>query len=279
MPKVSVLMPVYNTKEEYLREAIESILSQTFTDFEFLILNDGSTDENVEKVIFSYRDDRIRYFTKSNTGVADTLNFGLRKAQAEYIARMDSDDISLPERFAKQVEFLETHKDISVLGTSFEIFPDIRVIRHPKDLRYVDLIKGCQIGHPTIMFRRIDFEKYNLEYNLEYKCEDYELWSRAIRYLKFANLDEVLLYYRWHGTNLSKPTKQFGDSVIKVRQNMLDFLTDDKDLQQNVLHLICSQKIKYTFLQKIFSLRNQMVNGKKYKIITCLGLQVKRIIR
>ena len=280
MPKVSVLMPVYNTKEEYLREAIESILNQTFTDFEFIILNDGSTDENVEKVIKSYDDERIKYFHKENTGIADTLNFGMAKAQGEYIARMDSDDISLPERFIKQVEFLDTNKNISILGCNFEIFPEIKIVQHPQNIKYLDLLKGCQIGHPTIMFRRSDFEKYNLAYNPKYKCEDYELWSRAIRYLKFANLEEVLLRYRWHETNLSKPSEVFQASVNKVQQSMLDFLTDDKKLQQEIMNLVCphliqSQKLKYTFWQKIFSLRNQKIDGKKQKILMILGVKIK----
>ena len=276
MPKVSVLMPVYNTKEKYLREAIESILNQTFTDFEFIILNDGSTDENVERVIKSYDDERIKYFYKENTGIADTLNNGMAKAQGEYIARMDSDDISLSERFAKQVKFLDDNKEISVIGCNFEIFPEVKVVQHIQNIKYMDLIRGCQIGHPTVMFRRSDFERYNLAYNPNYKCEDYELWSRAIRYLKFANLEEVLLHYRWHETNLSKPSDVFSTSVQTVRQNMLDFLTDDKTLQQKIIDLIFQpQKNKCTFWQKLFSIRNQKINGKKRKILMILGVKVK----
>ena len=116
MVKISVIMPVYNTEKEYLTEAIESILNQTFQDFEFLIIDDGSTEPHVKETILSYNDNRIKYFYKENSGVADTLNFGLSKANGQYIARMDADDISLPERFEKQVSFLDCNPDIYCQG-------------------------------------------------------------------------------------------------------------------------------------------------------------------
>ena len=103
---ISVLMPVYNTKEEFLRTAIESILNQTFSNFEFIIINDGSTN-NAEDVILSYKDDRIIYLKQENQGIVAALNNGWDRAKGEYIARMDSDDISFPDRFEKQIEYLE----------------------------------------------------------------------------------------------------------------------------------------------------------------------------
>ena len=124
MPKVSVLMPVYNTKEEYLREAIESILNQTFTDFEFIIINDGSTN-NAEEVIKSYKDSRIKYYRQENHGLIYTLNYGLSLCNGEYIARMDSDDISLPFRFEKQIEVLDKNPNIGIVGGLIKIFQDM----------------------------------------------------------------------------------------------------------------------------------------------------------
>lgn len=275
-PKISVLMPVYNAEEEYLREAIESILNQSYSDFEFIIINDGSTN-NVENVILSYKDSRIKYIKQNNQGIANTLNNGLSIAKGEYIARMDADDISLPNRFEKQIKFMEEHPDISILGTWFEIFPKSKVIKHPSKPSYFDFLTSSCIGHPTVMFRRNDFEKYDLMYNPNYKCEDYELWSRAIRYLKFANLQEVLLKYRWHDNNLSKPSKQFKDSTAKVCQSMLKFLTNDENLQDKIFNYLLSSQIrkKYTLAEKIFSIRNEYRTGEKQKIIMLLGLIFK----
>ena len=272
IPRISAIMAVYNTKEEWLKESIESILNQTYSDFEFIIINDGSTN-NVENVILSYKDERIKYIKQENQGLAKSLNNGLDIAKGEYIARMDSDDISLPERFEKQVKFLDENLDISIVGTSHEYFPNGKIAKMLKYPKYIDFLKGNSIGHPTVMFRRADFEKYDLKYNPEYLCEDYELWSRAIKYLKFANIQEILLKYRWHENNLSKPNEKFEFSVRKVRQNMLDFLTTDTTLQNNIITAILPNINKNTtFIQKIFSIKNN--NDKTKKIIRILGLKI-----
>lgn len=273
MSKISVIMSVYNTKEEWLRESIESILSQTFSDFEFIIINDGSSN-NVEEIILSYKDERIKYIKQENQGLAKSLNYGLKIAQGEYIARMDSDDISLPDRFKKQIDFLDKNKDISVLGTWFEFFPKKYVLKHPEKICYLNLLTCCCIGHPTVMFRRSDFEKYNLRYDSEYKCEDYELWSRAIRYLKFANIQEVLLKYRWHENNLSKPTEDFVAHDRKIKQNMLDFLTNDVEIQNKIEQILIAQKKeKLSFCEKLFSVKNSA--DKVHKLLTIFGIRIK----
>lgn len=106
MPKISVLMPVYNTPEKYLREAIDSILGQTYQDFEFLIIDDGSTEKHVKATVDSYQDSRIKYFYKENGDIGDALNYGLKLSKSEFIARMDADDISLPNRLQRQLDFL-----------------------------------------------------------------------------------------------------------------------------------------------------------------------------
>lgn len=238
-PKISVLMPVYNTKEEYLREAIESILNQTYTDFEFLILDDGSTN-NAAEVIRSYKDPRIKYFYHENEGIARTRNRGLELASGKYIAVMDSDDISLPERFEKQVYFLEQNPDVSVLGAWFEIFPQGEMIRHAEKVDFLDMLHHCQIGHSTVMWRKADFEKHGLRYDNDViVAEDYELWSRAIRVLKFANLSQVLVKYRWEGQNISITKSNIMErATLTVRQNMLAFLTKDRILQKQLSLLI-----------------------------------------
>ena len=274
MTKVSVIMAVYNTKEEWLRESIESILNQTFSDFEFIIINDGSSN-NAEEIILSYKDKRIKYIKQENQGLAKSLNNGLQIAQGEYIARMDSDDISLPSRFEKQVNFLDKNKEISILGTWFEIFPETQIIKHPEKIDFLTLLKYCCLGHPTVMFRREDFEKHNLKYNETFKAaQDYDLWSRAIRYIKMANLQEVLLKYRWHNESITQTKAEIQQkNAQKVKQNMLDFLTDDVIMQNKILDLVfnVSTPIKYSFWEHIFSVKN----SKKCKIITILGIHIK----
>ena len=121
MPKLSVIMPAYNA-EKYIGEAIESILNQTFTDFEFIIIDDGSSDHTAD-IIKGFHDERIRFIqNEKNSGVANTLNKGLELSQGEYIARMDADDISLPARFEKQVAFMEANPDVAVVGCGIELF-------------------------------------------------------------------------------------------------------------------------------------------------------------
>ena len=124
MVKISVLLPVYNTKEAYLRETIESILHQTFKDFELIIVNDASTDSNVEKVVKSYKDRRIRYFKNPvNLGISQTRNRLIELAKGKYLAVMDHDDIALPKRLAEEVAFLDKHSEVGVVGTWYENFP------------------------------------------------------------------------------------------------------------------------------------------------------------
>jgi glycosyltransferase involved in cell wall biosynthesis len=118
-PLISVVMPVYNAAQ-YLREAIDSILNQTFRDFEFIIINDGSTDRSLE-IIQSYNDDRIRLINQKNTGLAKALNNGIAIAKSDFIARMDADDISIPERLTSQFSFLESNVDVVAVGSNAEV--------------------------------------------------------------------------------------------------------------------------------------------------------------
>ena len=231
---------MYNTEEEYLREAIESILNQTFDDFEFLILDDGSTN-NANDVIFSYKDPRIKYIQNNeNKGIIFTLNKGRKLASGEYIARMDSDDISLHERFYKQVIFLDNNPDISLVGAWFYGFPNPIVGKYPQKVTYLNLLRNCCIGHPAVMYRKADFEKYNLEYSQNFiHAEDYDLWSRAIKHLKMENLQEFLIKYRIREDSISNKFKDIQQlNTERIQQNMLEFLTDDKLLQKKIRDLL-----------------------------------------
>lgn len=206
-PKITVLMPVYNG-EKYLREAIDSILNQTFKDFEFLIINDGSTDNSV-KIIGSYKNPRIRLIhNEKNLGLIFSLNRGLNLACGEYIARMDCDDISLPERLLVQVNFMEKNPQVSVCGSWTKIIGRDKefINKYPltdEELR-ARLLFNTPLAHPTIIIRKEIIKNYGLKYDENYKhAEDYQLWARIIKYTKISNIPKVLLLYRMHQASVS----------------------------------------------------------------------------
>jgi glycosyltransferase involved in cell wall biosynthesis len=209
-------MSVYNG-EKYLREAIDSILNQTFKDFEFLIIDDGSTDSSAE-IIRSYTDSRIRLIqNEKNIGLTRSLNKGLKLAQGEYIARMDADDISLPERLKKQVKYLDNHPEIGVLGTRFfEIDMNGNVRREiciPLDKRNIEkqLYRVNCFCHSSTMMRMSCIKKVGLyDETLKY-AQDYELWLRMIDVCEVQNHPELLHKWRYNtrtGISVKKSSKQ-----------------------------------------------------------------------
>lgn len=222
-PVVSVLMPVYNG-EKYLREAIDSILAQTFTDFEFIIINDGSTDKT-EEIILSYSDLRIHYFkNEKNLGIVGTLNRGLDLCKGKYIARMDADDVSLPERFEKQVVFMENHPSVVACGCLYAIYGKenkgaVDVATDADDVR-MDMALYCQYAHSTLMLRRNVLEDNRLRYREEYRhAEDYKLWTELLRYGDMVNVPNILHKIRQCEEGISvvysKEQKQLADRVRK----------------------------------------------------------------
>jgi glycosyltransferase involved in cell wall biosynthesis len=200
-PKITVLMPVYNA-ELHLREAINSILGQTFQDFEFLIIDDGSTD-NSAAIVRSYSDPRIRFVqNERNLKLTATLNRGLDMAQGEYIARMDADDISLPERLAKQAAFLDANPSVGIVGTWAWAFGEARFkIPHPPDPERIraKLLFDSALVHPAVLMRRSALDAHGLRYKPLGHFEDYELWQRAARLFPLANIPEYLFRYRVSG--------------------------------------------------------------------------------
>ena len=236
--KISVVMPAYNA-ENYIAEAIESILNQTYTDFEFLIINDGSTDRT-EEIILSYKDERIVYLkNEKNSGIVYTLNRGLKSAKGQYIARMDADDISMPERFEKQIEFMERHKDIGALGTSIVIFGEgINERRFDFEVDNNSLksnlfFNSC-FAHPSVMIRREIITKYNILYEEEYQGrEDFVMWWRIAAVSKLASLQVPLLYYRQHNNqitkNLSQDHKKQSGKFLSERLKIFTCDFDEKE--------------------------------------------------
>lgn len=230
MPAISVLMPVFNTAS-YLRDSIESILNQTFGDFEFLIINDGSTDQS-EDIILGYSDPRIKYIrNKSNMGLVYCLNHGLGLAEGHYIARMDSDDISLPHRFRLQFDYMERHPSVIVCGSAAEKFGEIhQVDKFTKD--FLLCLLTSQFTHPCVFIRSQFLKSNGLRYDEEsVHFEDYKLWVEIYKLHNyqsacFYNLPEVLLRYRVHSFQVSSRFRisQSTGAVKLRRKTLVDFL-------------------------------------------------------
>ncbi|GHV56049.1 glycosyl transferase [Bacteroidia bacterium] len=204
---ISVLMPVFNA-EKYLREAIESILNQTFTDFELIIINDGSMDGS-KAIIQSFSDRRIRYVeNETNLGVVKTANKGIDLCRGKYTIRMDADDISLPGRLEQQYRFMEEHPDIGVCSSWAQVIDEQGsvtgkiILQTDPELVLIHLLFSVSLIQPACCIRT-KLLKEN-KYQQEPVTEDYELWSRLSDITRMANIPEFLIQYRWHATNISK---------------------------------------------------------------------------
>ena len=198
---VSVVMPVYNGAL-YLREAIDSILSQTHSNLELIIINDGSTDDS-EQIILSYTDKRIVYLKNEvNSRICVTLNRGLDIAKGKYIARMDCDDVSVPERLQKQLEYMETHPEIGISGSDITLFggqQGLFSMVHDPNLCAAGLIFNPCFAHPTVIWRKTIMDEYNLRYDDNYSgLEDFVMWWKFAEVTKLANMPQPLLKYRKH---------------------------------------------------------------------------------
>ncbi len=215
---ISVILPVYNA-QDYLKESIDSILSQSYAHFEFIIINDGSKDKS-DEIIRSYKDPRIRYISQENKGLGATLNVGISLAKGTYIARQDQDDISLPHRFKHQIDFLEKHQEVVLLGTHARIFTDsdqhFGFHKHCSDpaLLKFDLLFDNPFVHSSVMFKREIIDavgNYKSDRDL---YEDFDLWSRMSYVKQVANLPEVLVLYRHHNKGLSKNFSNFKEEGL-----------------------------------------------------------------
>lgn len=224
MPEVTIIIPVYNG-EKYLREAIDSILCQTHSDFVLLIINDCSKDKSVE-IIKSYNDQRIKLLdNEKNLGLSASLNIAIKNANSKYIARMDQDDISLPNRIEEQLKFMKENQDIGICGTYIEKFgvDEPRTVKNPTkhdDIK-VELLFQNPIAHPAVMINKEILDKHNFRYDTAYDgAEDYDLWERMSNSTKLANMPKVLLRYRIHESQLSRiaPEKQAKIDKIINRQ-------------------------------------------------------------
>lgn len=209
-PLVSVILPVYNG-QAFLREAINSILSQTYSNYELIIINDGSIDRSAS-IVEQFHDTRIRFYGQNNMGLSATLNRAIDIANGIYIARQDQDDFSYPSRFEKQVNFLETHPNCGMVGTWAEIWKEKKKTRmtfkHPSDnlMLKFELLFNNPFVHSSMMIRKKVFTKvgkYSTDHHRQ-PPEDYELWSRVSKAYEIANIPEILHVYREMPCSMSR---------------------------------------------------------------------------
>ncbi len=233
-------MSVYNA-ESFVAQAIQSVLNQTFSDFEFLIFEDKSTDSSRE-IVRSYADPRIRLVENTvNLGLTNNLAAGMTMACGEFIARMDADDICIPNRLECQLAYLDAHPDVSVLGSAVTYFDESGkefVAHQPLEHEEIKctLFYGFTMLHPSVMMRKGDFEKHGLNYDPAFPvAQDHDLWTRAIRRLRFANLHSPHLKMREHENKLGRTRRSMQQELsdlVRVRQlNELGLAVTSRQLQ------------------------------------------------
>ena len=229
MPRVTVLMPTYNVAP-YVREAIESVLRQTYSDFDLLVIDDCSTDNTVE-VVRNIDDPRIHIVqNEKNVGLAENLNRGLSLITTEYVARMDGDDIAEPCWLEREVAVLDSHPEIGICSGGFERFGTVKsLVRFPE--RHEDCMANmlfeCSVIVPT--FRMSLYRDYGLRYSTEeFPAEDYRFWAECLRVTRIYNIQETLFHYRMHPTQIcTARRKEQQHKVAQVRLYMLEWLSED----------------------------------------------------
>lgn len=249
-PLVSVVMPVYNG-EKYLKESIESILNQTYKNIEFIIIDDCSTDSSF-KIIQNFKDVRIKYLkNKKNSGQSASRNNGMNLAKGKYIAIMDADDVSYPERIEKQVIFMEKNVNISILGTSVDMYDDVskkskyNIKGYRTEEVSIGLLFDAVFTNPTVMLRKKDILKNNILYDANLRVnDDYDFWVKAEeKELNMAVLEDVLLKYRVHPSQESSLKKKEQDEhAKKMRIQLLNLIyiklnLVDSDIYNKVLKI------------------------------------------
>lgn len=254
-PVISVILPVYNGKV-HLSECIESVLSQTFQDFEFIIVNDASTD-NTSQILkdFAVRDERIIVVTHEvNQKQTIAANTAIKNAKGKYLARMDADDVALPNRLKRQVTFLEENTKIGLLGSWVDIInDDSKIIEQwktasePGVLNW-NLLFGTSFAHSSVMMRSDIVKKVG--YYQSPEAEDYDLWSRISRIAKVANLPEVLQQKRvWAGQLALKVPTETRDCVVQIMQKNINHLINDSNLDLDMIRNIRKVSDKSPIIQ------------------------------
>ncbi len=236
MPNVSVLMSVHNG-ERYLAQSIDSLLEQTYQDFEIILIDDASTDSSPD-IIQQYDVDNIKYIrNQENIGLTKSLNKGLELAQGNYIARMDADDVSLPKRFDEQVRFLDHHPEIGVVGSSCVLIDEenepvgtYQLPTNDLEIRWRCMLAN-PFAHPSVMVRKTVLDENGLRYDESYRCaQDYELWSRLLLYTQGTNFEEPFLWYRTSGDMTTHMRKEQLINCHTIAYNAIQRFIPENDI-------------------------------------------------
>lgn len=289
LPKITVLLPVYNGAK-YLPDCLESILCQSYPNFELLIINDGSTDQT-EQLVQNYSDERIRYLkNEGNKGLIYTLNKGIQHIQTKYIARIDADDRCHPARLEKQFAFMESHPEYVICGSYIETFgenQENRLVKYQTEdpqIRF-RLLFDCHLAHPTVFLRTATLKEHKLCYNPKYlHTEDFELWHRLLNYGKIKILPEVLTQRRTHEAQICSLYPEIQTKFSqKIRKNSIEKIAgtvSDKVflLYENILRGKIPSKEKEIFLLLDFLeqiiLSKQKAGSAEKKIINTHFLEI-----
>src|ERR1700748_3197615 len=225
MPEVSVVMSAYNAAA-FIKEAIESILNQTYENFEFIIINDGSTD-TTQSIIESYKDTRIKLINQENKGLSKSLNIGIRNAVGKYIARMDADDISMPDRLEKQYHFLEKNLNCVVVGTNAKFIDANGHYLYNSDfpLEWTDIknkLPHSPFFHSSTMFlKEIFFKAGGYMEDVFHHFEDKILWNKMAVFGELRNIYEPLIYYRIVPSGISNRNKKIAVVMDEICNNII----------------------------------------------------------
>ncbi|MET4083349.1 glycosyltransferase involved in cell wall biosynthesis [Pedobacter sp. UYP30] len=287
MPQTTILLPTYNCAK-YILKTVESVLNQSYSNYELLIIDDGSTD-NTEEIVKSISDKRIVYLKNSkNLGIVKTLNKGIKLAKGKYIARMDADDIMLGNRLQEQINFLEVNPEHGMVGSWYQIMDVGGKIRSTlkttlthEDIKLA-LLFGNQFAHPAVTIRTDLVRK--LKYSQEFLyTEDYDLWCRMAEVSKLANLPKIHLSYRWYANNsCSRNQRELKANVVKLLSRELDKYEIEHSTEELMLHAaICFNYGKRFFnsedrfsqlnrwLDKVFSASKVKVLHNRLGILIC----------
>ncbi len=280
-PKLSILMPVYNS-EDTIRPAVSGILEQSYTDFEFIIVDDGCSDQTIP-LIKEFNDPRIQLLTnEENIGLTCSLNKAIAVSTGRYIARQDADDVSLPGRLEKQIAFLDSHPDIAVLGTNrATLSSDGKItssILYPKEPNHADFLQRNRVPHGSTMTRREILDEVGGYNEMFRMSQDYDLWLRISKTHKFANLQEPLYGVRRHGTRTTVKKMAQAGLYRRLAVNIaLNHVSEDtlKDIRENGIdayydYLNDQEKLKYH--------RSVKSRCTKYKNYTDAQHHLKQII-
>lgn len=261
MSELFVILPVYKgDKIEFINESMNSILSQTYNDFVLFIVKDGALNKEQEIYFSHIIDSRVEFLAmKENKGLPTALNVGVKKALergAKYIARMDADDIALPTRFEEQISYMKKNKKIELLGTSAELINEKGIIIGIKNVKqkvsFEDMIKSCELVHPSVMFKSDFFCEYGYYNEHLMKSQDYDLWLRALnKGATIHNLTKPLLKFRYEIAIISRRKKE-QDYNIQIKRKYLKGFTFYKSIMKHLaIKYLPTFVLKYLLKQKI----------------------------